>query len=83
MYVSGILIQFLFFPFGYLRQGFSVVVLAVLKFPVDQAGLKLQDPPASASQVLGLEVCTTSGLNPVILTMGNSYHVWKTFRVHT
>jgi hypothetical protein len=27
---------------------------------VDQAGLKLRNPPASASQVLGLKVCTTS-----------------------
>ena len=25
--------------------------------PVDQAGLKLKDPPASASRVLGLKVC--------------------------
>jgi hypothetical protein len=27
---------------------------------VDQAGLKLRNPPASASQVLGLKVCTTT-----------------------
>jgi hypothetical protein len=27
---------------------------------VDQAGLKLRDPPASASQVLGLKVCATT-----------------------
>jgi hypothetical protein len=27
---------------------------------VDQAGLKLRNPPASASQVLGLEACTTT-----------------------
>jgi hypothetical protein len=26
---------------------------------VDQAGLKLRNPPASAFQVLGLKVCTT------------------------
>jgi hypothetical protein len=40
-----------------LRQGFSV-------FPgthfVDQASLKLRNPPASASQVLGLKACTTT-----------------------
>jgi hypothetical protein len=30
---------------------------------VDQAGLELRNPPASASQVLGLKVCaTTPGL---------------------
>jgi hypothetical protein len=27
---------------------------------VDQGGLKLRDPPASASQVLGLKACTTT-----------------------
>jgi hypothetical protein len=27
---------------------------------VDQAGLKLKDPPASASQVLGLKACATT-----------------------
>jgi hypothetical protein len=27
---------------------------------VDQAGLKLRNPPASASQVLGLKVCATA-----------------------
>jgi hypothetical protein len=27
---------------------------------VDQAGLKLKNPPASASQVLGLKVCATT-----------------------
>jgi hypothetical protein len=29
---------------------------------VDQAGLELRDPPASASQVLGLKVCATTWL---------------------
>jgi hypothetical protein len=29
---------------------------------VDQAGLKLRNPPASASQVLGLKACTTTFL---------------------
>jgi hypothetical protein len=27
---------------------------------VDQAGLQLRNPPASASQVLGLKACTTT-----------------------
>jgi hypothetical protein len=27
---------------------------------VDQAGLELRNPPASASQMLGLKVCTTT-----------------------
>jgi hypothetical protein len=35
-----------------------------LHFFVDQAGLELRNPPASASQVLGLKVCaTTAWLN--------------------
>ena len=29
---------------------------------VDQAGLKLRNPPASVSRVLGLKVCATTGL---------------------
>jgi hypothetical protein len=32
---------------------------------VDQAGLELRDPPASASQVLGLKVCATTPLATV------------------
>jgi hypothetical protein len=35
---------------------------------VDQAGLELRNPPASASQVLGLKVCaTTAWLIPIFL----------------
>jgi hypothetical protein len=35
---------------------------------VDQAGLELRNPPASASRVLGLKVCTTTpGFGPGIL----------------
>jgi hypothetical protein len=34
---------------------------------VDQAGLELRDPPASASQVLGLKACaTTRGAKTVL-----------------
>jgi hypothetical protein len=32
----------------------------MVSLDVDQAGLELRDPPASASQVLGSEVCATS-----------------------
>jgi hypothetical protein len=34
---------------------FLCVALAVLELTVDQAGLELRNPPASASQVLGLK----------------------------
>jgi hypothetical protein len=34
---------------------------------VDQAGLELRNPPASASQVLGLKVCATTSWHQLIL----------------
>jgi hypothetical protein len=34
---------------------------------VDQAGLKLRNPPASASQVLGLKACATTARLPLFL----------------
>ena len=33
---------------------------------VDQAGLELRNPPASASQVLGLKACTTTSVSAFI-----------------
>lgn len=42
----------------FLREGFCVA-LAVLQLNVNMAGLKLKDPLASASQEVGLKVCTT------------------------
>jgi hypothetical protein len=52
---------FFFFFFGFSRQGFSVA-LAVCPGThfVDQAGLELRNPPASASRVLGLKACSTT-----------------------
>jgi hypothetical protein len=39
-------------------MGFLCIALAVLELTfVDQAGLKLRNSPASASQVLGLKAC--------------------------
>jgi hypothetical protein len=34
---------------------------------VDQAGLKLRNPPASVSQVLGLKVCATTPVGCILL----------------
>jgi hypothetical protein len=53
---------FFFFSFSFswfFETGFLCVALAVLEFThfVDQAGLELRNPPASASQVLGCFVC--------------------------
>ncbi|GAB1293533.1 NEDD8-activating enzyme E1 regulatory subunit [Apodemus speciosus] len=48
----------------YLAQWYSVVSLCSSGCPgthsVDQAGLELRNPPASASQVLGLKACATT-----------------------
>jgi hypothetical protein len=35
---------------------------------VDQAGLELRNPPASASQVLGLKVCATTRGSKLLVT---------------
>ena len=46
---------------GFLRQDFSIALEPVLVLAlVDQAGFELRDLPASACQVLGLKVCTTT-----------------------
>jgi hypothetical protein len=48
---------------------------------VDQAGLKLRDLPASASQVLGLKACTTTAQQIFILfkTRYFFYHIIELF----
>jgi hypothetical protein len=52
---------FLFLAFGFLETGFLLcVALAVLELTLNQAGLELRNPTASASQVLGLKVCATT-----------------------
>jgi hypothetical protein len=59
------LFLFLFFCFlFFFETGFLCIALAVLELTfVDQAGLELRNPPASASRVLGLKACaTTPGL---------------------
>jgi hypothetical protein len=41
---------------------------------VDQAGLELRDPPASASQVLGLKACaTTARLSPLLWRVSGAF----------
>ena len=44
---------------GFFETGFLCVALAVLELFVDQTGLKLRNPPASASRALGLKACGT------------------------
>jgi hypothetical protein len=69
MFINNALVKFFVFLF------FVVVVVLLLllqdraflcslgcpgTYFVDQAGLELKNPPASASQVLGLKACTTT-----------------------
>jgi hypothetical protein len=42
------------------KTGLLCVALAVLELTLDQAGFELRNPPAFASQVLGLKVCATT-----------------------
>ena len=53
--------------FGGVRfeTGFFCVALAILE-PIDQAGLELGNPPASASHVLGLKVCATTAQRALV-----------------
>ena len=65
-------IDILFFWLLFFKTGFLYVALEpVLELALeDEAGLKLRDPPASASQVLGLKLCVTQPSSPKCL----SYH---------
>ena len=54
----GFLVVFLFVCFW--TQGFSVSPGYPRTHSADQAGFKLRDSPASASQVLGLKACVTT-----------------------
>jgi hypothetical protein len=52
---------FLVFDFWFFETGFLCIALGCPgTHSVDQAGLKLRNPPASASRVLGLKACTTT-----------------------
>jgi hypothetical protein len=54
-------LTFFFFFFLVFETGFLCIALAVLELTfVDQAGLELRNPPASASPVLGLKACATT-----------------------
>jgi hypothetical protein len=57
IYLFGVLVfgfWFLVFGFWFFQDGVS------LCHSIDQAGLELRNPPASASQVLGLKACTAN-----------------------
>jgi hypothetical protein len=63
IFFSFFFVFFLFFNFYlfiyFLRQGFSVFPGCPGTHSVNQAGLELRNPPASASPVLGLKACAT------------------------
>jgi hypothetical protein len=60
MVFPSFLFYFVFVLF--FETGFLSIALAVLD---DQAGLELRNPPASASQVLGLKACATTARHGV------------------
>jgi hypothetical protein len=58
------LVFFFFFFFWFFETGFLCSPVCPGTHFVDQAGLELRNPPASASQVLGLKAfATTPGFN--------------------
>ena len=63
------------FFFFFSRQGFSFSSGCPRTHSVDQAGLKLRNLPASASQVLGLKVCATTARlsGPILTTISTLY----------
>jgi|UPI00001C5BD3 hypothetical protein len=76
LFVCLFVFVFVLFCFVLFETGFLCIALAVLETltdSVDQAGLKLRNLPASASQVLGLKACaTTPGFVLILLTGINS-----------
>ena len=64
MYSGQCIKNFYFFFFFFFFVFFARVYLCSPGYPgthaVDQAGLELRNPPASASQVLGLKACATT-----------------------
>ena len=73
----------LLFCFHFSETGVLCVALTVLEPEpsfVEQAGLKLRDPPASASQVLGLKACTTTpGLRWILMITFQSLAILKKY----
>jgi hypothetical protein len=57
--VSDFIYLFIFYFFGFSRQ-FLCVALAVLDLTLYTRLASNSDPPASASQVLGLKACVTT-----------------------
>jgi hypothetical protein len=63
---------------GFFETGFLCVALAVLELFVDQTGLKLRNPPASASRALGLKVrATTPGSELLFIAILYFTHIQK------
>jgi hypothetical protein len=63
---------FLFLFFWFFETGFFCSPGCPGTHSVDQAGLELRNPPASASQVLGLKACATTPGSTSIIFIGKS-----------
>jgi hypothetical protein len=48
-------------------------------YSVDQAGLELRNPPASASQVLGLKACATTARQQMFMIISTYFRAGNTF----
>jgi hypothetical protein len=71
---------FLVFGFWFFETGFLCSPGCPGTHSVDQGGLELRNPPASASQVLGLKACaTTPGSGIFFLTIYFKCHVFCVF----
>jgi hypothetical protein len=79
---SFVLFCFVLFCFVlFLRQGFSVSPGCPGTHSVDHAGLGLRNPPASASQVLGLKTCAKTPGMETLETRRNE-HVNNSVYIH-
>lgn len=56
-----------------MKQGFSVVLVLLELALVGQVGLKLIDPPASASRILRLKACATTSLLRMTFLKGEKF----------
>jgi hypothetical protein len=74
--VFGVFLVFWFFGFFFFRDRVSLYSPGCPgTHLVDQVGLELRNPPASASQVLGLKVCATTARPNIALLTVPSYQV--------
>jgi hypothetical protein len=73
-WLRGFVFCFFFFFFGFFFWFLETGFLCPGTHFVDQAGLELRNPPASASQVQGLKACATTP-SKIFLSLKNIYRI--------